>query len=288
MSANGGEDRAVLVTGASRGLGRSVTLHLAELGFRVYAGVRRDEDGASLRRDGGDGVRPILLDVTRDEQIEAAEETIAAEVGGDGIWGLVNNAGIAILGPMETTPVSEVRDLFEVNLFGLLMVTQRFLPLIRRTRGRIVNISSVNGFLSMPFVGAYCASKFALEAATDAWRMELSAWGIAVSLVQPGITDSDIRQSALEGWTRRREALSEEECDLYASYHRGGLELSDNLEANAASPTVVSAAVEHALTAECPRARYPTGEDAAQFAEIAASTEEERDAVLLSMWEVQT
>jgi len=286
MSANRGEGGAVLVTGASRGLGRHATLHLANLGFRVYAGVRRETDGASLRREAGEGVQPILLDVTRDEQIEAAVGKVSTEVGDDGLWGLVNNAGIAILGPMETTPISEVRGLFEVNLFGLLTLTQEILPLIRRARGRIVNVSSVNGFLSMPFVGAYCASKFALEAATDALRMELSPWGIGVSLVQPGITDSDIRQTAFDNWARRRETLSEEERDRYASYHRGGLELAGNLEANAASPAIVSAAVEHALTAERPQARYPTGEDVPQFTELAASPEEERDTVLLSMWEV--
>jgi NAD(P)-dependent dehydrogenase (short-subunit alcohol dehydrogenase family) len=288
MSANIGEGRAVLVTGASRGLGRHATLHLADLGFRVYAGVRREADGASLCREAGEGVQPILLDVTRDEEIEAAVGTVSGEVGDDGLWGLVNNAGIAIFGPLETTPVREVRRLFEVNLFGLLTLTQEFLPLIRRARGRIVNLSSINGFLSMPFVGAYSASKFALEAATDALRMELARSGIGVSLIQPGITASDIRQFAFEDWTRRREALSGEERDRYASYHRAGLGLAENLETDAADPAVVSAAVEHALTAERPRTRYPTGEDAAQFAEIAASTEEERDAVLLSMWEVQT
>ena len=287
MSANGGEGRAVLVTGASRGLGREATLHLARLGFRVYAGVRREADGASLRREGGEGVQPISLDVTRDEEIEAAVGTVSVEVGDHGLWGLVNNAGIAVLGPMETTPIPEVRGLFEVNFFGLLTLTQKLLPLIRRARGRIVNVSSVNGFLSMPFVGAYCASKFALEAATDALRMELSPWGIGVSLVQPGITTSDIRQSAFKEWARRREALSDEERDRYASYHQAGLVLAENLETDAASPVVVSAAVEHALTAERPNARYPTGSDAPQFMEMAALSDEERDAVLLSMWEVQ-
>jgi NAD(P)-dependent dehydrogenase (short-subunit alcohol dehydrogenase family) len=287
MSAKGGEGSAVLVTGASRGLGWDATLHLAGLGFRVYAGVRSETDGASLRREGGDRVEPILLDVTRKEQMESAVETVSAGVGAEGLWGLVNNAGIAILGPMETTPISEVRGLFEINVFGLFALTQMSLPLIRRAGGRIVNISSVNGFLSMPFVGAYCASKFALEAATDALRMELSPWGIGVSLVQPGITDSDIRQAAFDSWARRRETLSDEERDRYASYYRGGLELAKNLEENAASPAIVSAAVEHALTAERPQARYPTGEDAPQFMEMAASTEEERDTVLLSMWGVQ-
>jgi NAD(P)-dependent dehydrogenase (short-subunit alcohol dehydrogenase family) len=264
-----------------------MALHLAGLGFRVFAGVRKESDAVPLREAADGDLRPLTLDVTDSGHIAAAAETIESEAGERGLWGVVNNAGYLILGPVETTPLDEVDALFRVNLLGVLAVTQRFLPLVRRAQGRIVNVSSVNGVLSMPFVSAYCASKFALEAATDALRMELSSWGIGVSLIQPGITASDIRGNAFAEWTQRRDAMSEAESNLYREYYEAGLAMGVVLEEGAAGPEFVCAAVAHALTSEEPRSRYATGPDAPQFLEMAGMSDEERDAALLAMWEPQ-
>lgn len=281
------EGRAVLVTGASRGLGRSIALHLAGVGFQVFGGVRKESDATALRAAAAGDLRALTLDVTDSDHITAAAGTIEEVVGEHGLWGLVNNAGYLVLGPVETTPLEQVESLFRVNLLGALAVTQRLLPLVRRAHGRIVNVSSVNGVLSMPFASAYCASKFALEAATDALRMELSTWGIGVSLIQPGVTSSDIRGDAFEEWTRRRGAMDEGESDLYRESYEAGLALGATLEAGAAGPEHVCEAVVHALTADAPRSRYPTGPDAPQFIEMTAMPDEERDAALLAMWQPQ-
>ena len=171
--------KSTLITGASTGIGKATALHLDGKGWRVFAGVRREEDAASLREAGSERLVPLMLDVTDAGQIADAAERIGAEVGEAGLDGLVNNAGIAVPGPLETLPIDDFKRQIEVNLTAHVAVTQAMLPAIRRARGRIVFITSIGGLMAFPMFGAYHAAKFGLEAVGDVFRQELRPWGIS-------------------------------------------------------------------------------------------------------------
>ena len=194
--------RSVLVTGASTGIGRATAVRLNSRGWRVFAGVRSGADAEALSAVGSGRVVPVMLDVTEGEQIAAAAQQIAAELDGRGLDGLVNNAGVAIPGPLETMPIEEVRRQVEVNLIGQVAVTQALLGQIRLGRGRIVFISSIGGRIAFPLGGAYHAAKFGVEAVGDTLRQELRPWKIAVSIVEPGSIATPI-------WERGERAAAE-------------------------------------------------------------------------------
>lgn len=183
---------SVLVTGASSGIGRATALHLASLGFDVFAGVRKESDAESLRKDPGGNLRPIFLDVTDPESIRTAKAHLAAGSGGD-LSALVNNAGISLNGPLEMLPYSEIRSLFEVNLLGLLAVTKAFVPELRTAGGRIINISSGHGLLAVPDKSVYAASKAAVEAITDSLRLELRPFGVFVASIVVGKVETPVQ-----------------------------------------------------------------------------------------------
>ena len=176
----------VLITGASTGIGAACAIRLAAAGMHVYAGVREDAAGAALRAQNAALITPLHIDVTDADSIAAAVAALDAQLGDAGLNGLINNAGIAIGGPLEVLPMKEIRRQFDVNVFGALAVTQAFLPQLRRARGRIVNMGSIAGRIALPFLGPYCMSKSALRAMTHALRLEVDAWGIDVALVEPG------------------------------------------------------------------------------------------------------
>ena len=175
---------AVVITGASTGIGAASAVELARRGFCVFAGVRKDDDGGRLK-DQSPQIVPLLLDVTDTRQIAAAAEHVGRAVGDAGLAGLVNNAGIVVAGPLEILPLDRLRLQLEVNVVGQIAVTQAFLPLLRKARGRIVNIGSFNGRIASPYLAPYAASKHALEAITNALRSELRAWRIRVSVIEP-------------------------------------------------------------------------------------------------------
>ena len=210
--ANGSTRGAVLLTGASTGIGRACVEHLDGLGFTVFAGVRTQSDADSLREGGSARTRPLLLDVTDAESIRVAADTVE-ETFPAGLSGLVNNAGIAVGGPVEFVALEEWRRVLEVNFVGQIAVTQATLPALRRARGRIVNVTSIGGRLATPFFGPYNASKFALEAVTEALRLELRRFGVQVSAVEPGAVATPI-------WDKGR-AASEQ---LLGSMGADGLE----------------------------------------------------------------
>jgi NAD(P)-dependent dehydrogenase (short-subunit alcohol dehydrogenase family) len=248
----------ILVTGASTGIGRACALRCAELGYRVCAGVRKEVDGKALRAECSGPIEPVLLDVTSPESITGA----LAAVGDQPLAGLINNAGIATLGPLELLPVDAWRRQFEVNVLGLVAVTQACIPLLRRGPGRIVNIGSIAGRSALPGSGAYDATKFAVEALSDVLRMELHAWGIAVALIEAGAIATPI-------WDKsQREAdelCSQVGPERYALYRNLMETLRQEIAqaAKTASPVAaVVKAVEHALTARRPRTRYLVGRDA--------------------------
>lgn len=275
--------RYVLVTGASRGLGRETALHLAGRGFRVFAGVRSAADGQRLMAGGPAGLHPVRLDVTDSTSVETAAQEIAERVGDGGLAGLVNNAGIAAFGPLEQEDPEELEAIFRVNVFGAVAVTRALLPAVRRARGRIVNVSSGNGKLAMPFLGAYCGSKFALEALSDALRLELAPWGIQVAVVEPGAMATDIRVKGVEAWAARHAALPPDERGLYAASLAAVQAAIHSMEAGAGPAAEVADAVFRALTDSEPRARYPVGPSMDQLGPLLAMPDPERDRIVLGM-----
>lgn len=252
---------AVLVTGASTGIGEACTLGLAKLGYRVYAGIRRSEDAHRLSI-ASSLIVPILLDVTNKSQIATAVSQIQREVGEGGLLGIVNNAGIAVAGPLEFLPVDDLRRQLETNVIGLHAVTQAFLPMLRASRGRIVHISSTNGRLSTPFTGAYAASKFAVEALADAMRRELHGTGIEISVIQPGTIATPIWEKSSEATERMVGTLPPEAHEHYGKSFDTLRAVVQDAVRRADPPEVVFRAVLHALTAASPRTRYPVGSTA--------------------------
>jgi NAD(P)-dependent dehydrogenase (short-subunit alcohol dehydrogenase family) len=254
----------VLVTGASTGIGEACALHLDRLGWRVFAGVRKDADGTRLQEQAGARGRltPILLDVTDEAQVNDALAAIGDAVGSDGLAGLVNNAGVARGGPLEFLPMSEWRDQLDVNVFGQIAVTKAAIPLIRKATGRIVFIGSIAGRVAAPMIGPYAASKHAIEAIGAALREELLPWDLKVIVVEPGIIKTPI-------WAKGRSKAEELEASLgddARRLYRGQMDnVRTSIEKNdkkGVPASKVAEAVEHALTSPRPKLRYLVGTDA--------------------------
>ncbi len=180
---------AVLVTGASSGIGAAIARELARRGVVVFGTIRRPQDAAGLAKL---GATPVTMDVTDAAAIAKAQAEVERALAGRPLSGLVNNAGIPVAGPLELLPLAELRRILEVNVVGVVAVTQAFLPLLKQAHGRIVNISSVSGRAALPFMGPYAASKFALEGLSDSLRRELLPFGVDVIVVQPGSVQSKI------------------------------------------------------------------------------------------------
>jgi NAD(P)-dependent dehydrogenase (short-subunit alcohol dehydrogenase family) len=247
-----------LITGASTGIGRATALRLDAAGWRVFAGVRKQEDAAALREAGSGRLTPLILDITDPGQIAAAAARVEAEAEA-GLDGLVNNAGVAIPGPLETLAIDDFRHQIEVNMTGHVAVTQALLPAIRGARGRIVFISSIGGRVALPLTGAYHAAKFGIEAVGDVFRQELRPWGISVSIVEPGSIDTPIwergERTADEIGTVERETLYGKAVEGYRKAIRETAE-------RGIPPEKAAKAIEHALTSGRPRARYLVGAEA--------------------------
>jgi NAD(P)-dependent dehydrogenase (short-subunit alcohol dehydrogenase family) len=257
-----GNDRAVLITGASTGIGAACAHHLDRLGFRVFAGVRREQDGEALKGIGTNRLVPLLLDVTDELLIHKAHAIISGQIGNHGLFGLINNAGIAVVGPLEAVPIPDLRRQLEVNVIGQAAVTRAFLPLIRQARGRIVNMGSIAGRAAMPLMGPYAASKFALEAMTDVLRLELQQWGIAVSIVEPGAIATPIWEKSGKEAVDREATASAELRALYGTVIAAVRKVAEKAAERAIPSDAVAKVVEEALTAPRPKTRYLVGTDA--------------------------
>lgn len=257
-----GDNRVVVITGASTGIGAASALHLDRLGFAVFAGVRKFEDGEALKSASSARLIPMILDVTDGETIRQSQAMVSARIGTAGVYGLVNNAGIAVVGPLEAVPIPDFRRQLEVNVIGQMAVTQAFLPLIRKARGRIVNMGSIAGRSTMPLMGPYSASKFALEAMTDALRLEVQQWGIHVSIVEPGAITTPIWEKTTSDANRRAASLPGELRTLYEPVVAGVRRVVEEAAKRAIPADVVAKVVEAALTAPSPKTRYLVGNDA--------------------------
>ena len=257
----------MVVTGSSTGIGRACAIHLDELGFEVLAGVRRAEDADQLRAVSSGRLEPLIFDVTAPADIDAAARRVSA-AGGTRVVGLVNNAGIAVGGPLELLPIDEFRRQIEVNLIGQVAVTQAFLPAIRRARGRIVFMSSIGGILATPYLAPYHASKFALEAVADSLRQELRPFGVAVSIVEPGSVATPIWEKGQARADSLLKTLTAEGQELYGERAARRVEELRAVAARGVSAEKVAGVVGRALTARRPRPRYPVGTDARTVAAL--------------------
>lgn len=253
-------ERCVLVTGCSSGIGLACAERLAANGYRVFATVRKQADAERLNSLGSNYIEPILLEVTCRESIQAALQQIQRFTGNAGLWGLVNNAGILVPGPLELLSTEEIRRQLEVNVLGTHAVTQAMLPLLRQAPGRIVMVGSISGQITPPFYGAYSASKHALEAMSDALRIELQPWRVRVSIIQPDTVSTGIWSKLSNDLRALKQRLEESQADsTYDQQFQQALKASAKSDRKGLSVETVVRAVQHALESSRPRPRYRVG-----------------------------
>lgn len=265
-------DNAVVITGASTGIGKACALYLDKLGYHVFAGVRKQTDADMLRQRASNKLHPIIIDVTDAATIAAASQIVTETVNGAGLAGLINNAGVAVAGPLEFLPVADLRHQFEVNVIGQVAVTQAFLPLLRQGllrqgllqqgRGRVINMSSISGRVAAPFAGPYAASKFSLEALTDSLRVELKPWGIEVISVQPGAIATPIWDKTVTRGNDLLSDFSEEATSFYGARLKAARDRIIKTGQQGISAEEVAKVVARALSAKRPKTRYLVGRDA--------------------------
>ena len=253
--------RTVLISGCSSGIGKATAKLLAEKGFRVLAGVRKQADAEDLADAALPNLEPVLLDVTSDEAVDKILEFIEASCP-EGLFALVNNAGVGLPAAVELSTLDEVRNLFEVNTIAPLRMIQRCLPLLRQAGGRIINMSSMNGTMALPMVGAYSASKFALEAFSDTLRIELRPWRIPVSIIRPGQVRTSIFDKAGEALDKRRSDIPAPLKKGYDKMHARAAKFNRRGAQSKTSPEDVASVVLQALIAKHPSPRYHVGRDA--------------------------
>jgi NAD(P)-dependent dehydrogenase (short-subunit alcohol dehydrogenase family) len=254
--------KSVVITGSSTGIGRACALTLDRKGFRVFAGVRKDADGEALRAAASESLTPVHIDVTGSESINAMAELVAAQVGQAGLAGLVNNAGTTLPCPIEHLALNDFRHQLEVNLVGPLAVTQALLPLLRRGRGRVVNVTSVAGKAAVPMMAPYASAKHALEGLSDVMRLEFRGLGIDVAVIEPGFVGTAMGGKLVQDTEAAISALPDEGRERYGPALAKVAEEVSQQAANGSPPEVIADAVVHALTSPKPRTRYPAGEGA--------------------------
>lgn len=268
MTANMRQE-AVLITGASSGIGRASAVRLTRAGFRVFAGVRKEEDAARLSREGGGMLVPVELDVTREASILAARQTIEGTLAGQGLAGLVNNAGVGACAPLEYLRPEMLREVFEVNFFGQVAVIQTFLPLVREARGRIINIGSAGIHLALPFGSPLGASKAAFRSLNDTLRLELRPFGISVSMIEPGFIRTPAVEKTLGDAEGTIRALPPDGARRYGAVLREFMRRGEQQENAGSPPETVARVVLQALTQRRPRAHYPAGKGATAISTLA-------------------
>ena len=251
--------KTFVITGASSGIGRACALALDRKGFHVFAGIRKDADGKSLRAAATENLTPVYVDVTEEASIAAMAKLVGEEVGDVGLAGLVNNAGTTLPCPVEYLPLDGFRHQLEVNLTGPLAVTKALLPLLLRGQGRIVNVTSAAGKAGVPMMAPYVAAKHGLEGLSDVLRLELAPLGVHVAVIEPGYVSTAMRGKLEHDTAETIGSLPEEGRSRYGSQLTAIAESISTHAANGSDPDVVAGAVFHALTSKRPRTRYPVG-----------------------------
>eukprot|EP01136_Pigoraptor_vietnamica_P009375 Opistho-1_new@45839 len=256
--------RTVFITGCDTGFGNLLAKHLDKRGAIVVAGCLTEDGLKKLQGESSPRLKAITLDVTKADSIRAARDFVAS-ISPDGVWGIVNNAGIMDLGYAEWTQMEDYRRVLEVNTLGVVAVTLEFLPLVRKAHGRVVNVASVAGRLSGPGMASYSMSKHAVEAFSDALRAESSNFNVSVHIIEPGFAKTPLLDEQLSRrvLARKWAALSEETRALYGeNYAERFYESSKDVMKLAQDPMNIVHAMTHALTAYAPHSRYLVGFDA--------------------------
>ena len=254
--------RAVVVTGCSTGIGRTCALELVKEGYRVFGSVRKQADAEALQEQAGANLTPLMLDVTDGAQILRAAEQVREALGEAGrLVGVVNNAGIAVYGPLELLPLDTLREQFEINVFGYVAVTQAFVPLLRGNGGRVVMIGSSSAYLTPPFLGPYASTKCALESISDALRRELAPWAIEVVLMQPGAVITPLWDKSIDSGDAWFDGLPESENGLYSQGYGAMRKTFQDKSGRGIPVEKLAKTVAHVLTTKRPRTRYRMGTD---------------------------
>lgn len=260
-------EKHVYITGCDSGFGNLLARHLDRLGFRVVAGCYTEKGEDELKKGASDRLTTVHLDVTDSESVSRAAATIKDLVGQKGLWAVVNNAGVSVpSGPTDWLTIADFKSMLSVNVCGVVDVTLSVLPLIKMSRGRVVNVASVFGRIS-PFGGPYCVSKYAVESFNDGLRLNMAAFGVKVACIEPGffktnVTDTGLVRNNLRMlWNRLPQDVKD---DYGAHFLDSSLEMLDErfkLFTDADLMKVVSC-MEHAISAVHPRTRYSPGWDA--------------------------
>jgi NAD(P)-dependent dehydrogenase (short-subunit alcohol dehydrogenase family) len=262
--------KTVLITGASSGIGRASVARTAQSGWKVFATVRKEQDGDQLRSDFGASVAPIIMDITDRLSLDAAAQRVASLLDGSGLDGLVNVAGVGRVRPVEYMTYDDLQEMFDINVFGQIAVTQAFLPLLRIARGRIVNITSIGAHIAIPFGSLINASKSAFSVLSDSLRLELHPFGIHVAAVEPGSIKTPAVEKTLGDVEAVIRTLPQKGAEQYGDMLRAFARCAYDREMNGSSPDVVATAIHHALTARKPRTRYRVGKHSSLLATLAA------------------
>lgn len=278
MQTTSADTSAVFITGASSGIGKACALHLDRLGFFVIAGVRKQADAEALRQESSQRLETVFIDVADSASIEAAAAAVAALTGGN-IFGLINNAGIAFGGPLEILSIQDIRVLMDINIVGVFTVTKAFLPMLRKGRGRVINMGSTSGILALPCLSVYTASKFALKGLSDALRLELKPVGVSVSLLEIGNVETPIWEKGLETSSKFLAAAEPAILQLYNPLVEFGNLVA--LKAPKIRAVKVARTVQKALQAGKPRPCYTVGIDAWLFKLLACMPRRMRDWIFL-------
>ena len=267
-------NKTILITGASTGIGKATAVYLDQLGYKVYAGVRKVADAETLKNESSDQLQPLFLDVAKHASIQEAVELVASETDGN-LYGLVNNAGLSLNGPLELLPFADIEQLFQVNVLGLLAMTQAVLPYIRKSQGRIVNISSGHGLLAIPDKSAYAASKFAVQAISDSLRVELRPFGVEVANIVVGKVETAVLNKIINSRQKMMDAAPPEVLSLYMPL----IEYFDReVKDIPGIPAIeVAKVITDALTNESPKSQYLIGPGSKKMKNLAKLPPKLRD-----------
>src|SRR3954468_810328 len=257
-----------LITGASSGIGYASLKRMIDSSWYVFAAVRKQRDADKLKANFGDDLTPLIMDVKDRATITSAAERVADQLQGRGLDALVNVAGIGMVRPIEYASAADIQEIFDINVFGQIAVTQAFLPLLRRARGRIVNITSVGAHIPIPFGGLLNASKSAFGMMSEVLRLELRSFGIRVSIIEPGAIATPAVDKTLGDMRGVIASLPADGKAQYGEMLRRFGERAYAREMNGSSPDVVAQAVHHALTAPRPKIRYRVGKHAKLLATL--------------------
>ncbi len=260
--------KSAVITGTSSGIGRSCVARMSRAGWQVFAGVRKEADRENLRKDFAANVCPVLIDVENEASITAAAADIERQLSGRGLDGLVNVAGIGMVRPIESATMQDLRRIFDVNFFGQVAIIQAFSRLLRKQRGRLVNITTVGVNIAIPFGGLLNASKSAFAKLSDTLRLEMHPLGVRVIAIEPGSIATPAVDKTLGDLEKVILSLPAESQAIYGARMRKMGQRGYTMEKNGSSPDVVAAAVHHALTSSRPRIRYRVGKHAKLLATL--------------------